>query len=240
MSIADYPCLSPSEFSETCHHLERQYCAATLGPERARWKLRRCTALSTDFIFDMGYTTYIQIRRPLSSDLGDGDLSFDLDNFSFSDDHKQDAGLVGDSAMLDAEDSDEAAIAKHPSQLDIGVVEYEIHLHPTYRVPCLWFNIRGLPADEPAFNIDTVFRRVVPDQYKEGLRGLGGIGGISADHHPITGVPSFFVHPCLLGDAISKFKCDRTNYLIIWLGLVGGCVGLWVPREMAIHATPAV
>lgn len=35
--------------------------------------------------------------------------------------------------------------------------------------------------DEPAFNIDTVFRRLVPDQYKDGLRKVGGIGGISAD-----------------------------------------------------------
>lgn len=125
------------------------------------------------------------------------------------------------------------------------MVEYEIHLHPTYRVPCLWFNLRNLPADEPAFKIDTVFRRLVPDEYKTGLRALGNVGGISADvrfsgerscsqHHPITGVPSFFIHPCLLGDAILKFECNRTNYLMIWLGLVGGCVGLWVPKEMAM------
>lgn len=53
-------------------------------------------------------------------------------------------------------------------------------------------------------------------------------------HHPITGVPSFFVHPCLLGDAMSKFECCKDNYLMVWLGLVGGCVGLWVPKEMAM------
>lgn len=35
--------------------------------------------------------------------------------------------------------------------------------------------------DEAAFNIDTVFRRLVPDQYKDGLRKVGNIGGISAD-----------------------------------------------------------
>lgn len=63
-----------------------------------------------------------------------------------------------------------------------GYVAYEIHLHPTYRVPCLWFSLHDLPSDEPAFNIDTVFRRLVPDSYKDGLRrGVGGIGGISAD-----------------------------------------------------------
>ena len=130
-------------------------------------------------------------------------------------------------------------------------------------MPCLWFSLHDLPPDEPAFNIDTVFRRLVPDQFKDGLRGLGGIGGISADvsrqtlqsssmrisqpteslaytntffqHHPLTGVPSFFVHPCLLGDALANFECTRENYLMVWLGLVGGCVGLWVPKEMAIE-----
>lgn len=57
---------------------------------------------------------------------------------------------------------------------------YEVHLHPTYRIPCLWFSLQGLPPDEPAFNIDTVFRHLVPDQFKEALRG-SGIGGISGD-----------------------------------------------------------
>ncbi|KAF7544756.1 hypothetical protein G7Z17_g9709 [Cylindrodendrum hubeiense] len=234
MSIANYPSLNPEEFSEACHHLERQYCRAELGRERIRWKLKVCTALDTNFSFEGGYTTYIQIRRPLQTDLDHGDLSLDLDSFSFSE-PPGDAALAGDSDMMDAENADEAALVKQPSRLDVGVAEYEIHLHPTYRVPCLWFTLRGLPAHEPAFNIDTVFRRLVPDEYKAGLRSLGGVGGISADHHPITGVPSFFVHPCLLGDAISKFECDRTNYLMIWLGLVGGCVGLWVPKEMAIQ-----
>lgn len=68
-----------------------------------------------------------------------------------------------------------------PGSEDTGYVTYEIHLHPTYRVPCLWFSLHGLPSHEPAFDIDTVFRRLVPDEYKEGLRGHGGIGGISAD-----------------------------------------------------------
>lgn len=59
---------------------------------------------------------------------------------------------------------------------------YEIHLHPTYQAPCLWFSLHDLPLDEPAFNIDTVFRRLVPDQFKDGLRSaVGSIGGISAD-----------------------------------------------------------
>lgn len=63
----------------------------------------------------------------------------------------------------------------------VGHVRYEIHLHPTYQAPCLWFSLHDLPADEPALHIDTVFRRLVPDQYKDGLRSAGAFGGISAD-----------------------------------------------------------
>lgn len=29
------------------------------------------------------------------------------------------------------------------------------------------------------------------------------------------------------------FDCSIDGYLMLWLGLVGGCVGLWMPHEMA-------
>ena len=32
---------------------------------------------------------------------------------------------------------------------------------------------------------------------------------------------------------MQNFDCPLKDYLMIWLGLVGGCVGLWVPPEMA-------
>lgn len=160
-------------------------------------------------------------------------------------------------------------LPKKPVTNTAGHVVYEIHLHPTYQAPCLWFSLHNLPNDEQAFDIDTVFRRLVPDQYKNGLRSAGGIGGISADvrtfflnslllkeltrrllcvversrltqtilqHHPVTGLPSFFIHPCLIGEAMSNFDCSKENYLMVWLGLVGGCVGLWVPAEMALES----
>lgn len=75
----------------------------------------------------------------------------------------------------------QAVIPKVQKPPEFGVVTYEIHLHPTYQAPCLWFRLDRLPVDEPAFNIDTVFRRLVPDQYKDSLRKVGNVGGISAD-----------------------------------------------------------
>ncbi|KAK3694625.1 hypothetical protein B0T22DRAFT_507295 [Podospora appendiculata] len=232
----NYPFLTGEEFDEVCHQLDRRYCQATLGPVRRQWKLRVCSALSTSFSSGSEYSTYIQIVRPLDGELDDGELSSCLENFSF--DGHRNAGLMdidADREMIEAEEADESVLPRKPSA-DVGYVTYEIHLHPTYQAPCLWFSLHELPVDEQAFNIDTVFRRLVPDQYKDGLRGTGAIGGISADHHPITGIPSFFVHPCLLGEAMSAFDCSKETYLMVWLGLIGGCVGLWVPKEMALES----
>ncbi|VBB72143.1 Putative protein of unknown function [Podospora comata] len=233
----NYPFLTGEEFAEACHHLDRRYCQATLGPVRRKWKLRTCNALNTAFGLGPEYNTYVQIVRPLEGELDDGDLSNIFDSLSFQSSNPTATDDMVDSKMVEAEDADEAVFHKKPkSTASAGQVVYEIHLHPTYQAPCLWFSLHNLPVDEQAFNIDTVFRRLVPDQYKDGLRSAGEIGGISADHHPVTGLPSFFIHPCLLGEAMSTFDCSKEDYLMVWLGLVGGCVGLWVPSEMAIES----
>lgn len=112
MAIENFPSLTAEEFSEACHHLDRQYCQASLGPQRARWKLRLCNALCTDFAYGGGFTTYIQIRRPLEFDLDHGDLSLDLDGFSFSDD-KTHVPIGGDKDMLDAEEADEVTYLQY-------------------------------------------------------------------------------------------------------------------------------
>ncbi|KAK3897371.1 ubiquitin-like-conjugating enzyme ATG10 [Staphylotrichum tortipilum] len=243
-----YPFLTGEEFAEVCHHLDRRYCHATLGPVRRQWKLRVCTALNTaTFALGPEYSTYLQIIRPLDGELDDGDLSQYLDAFSFGD-RQGGVGLEsdGDRKMVEAEEADAGQTVLPSKEHSVasrataghGHVRYEIHLHPTYQAPCLWFSLHDLPGDEQeqALHIDTVFRRLVPDQFKEGLRGsVGGIGGISVDHHPVTGLPTFFIHPCLLGEAMSRFDCSKENYLMVWLGLVGGCVGLWVPAEMAVE-----
>jgi ubiquitin-like-conjugating enzyme ATG10 len=36
---------------------------------------------------------------------------------------------------------------------------------------------------------------------------------------------------------METFDCPIANYLMVWLGLVGGCVGLWVPHEMSTRET---
>lgn len=179
----NYPFLTGEEFAEVCHRLDRRYCQATLGPVRRQWKLSVCSALNTSFAMGPEYSTYLQIVRPLDGELDDGDLSLHLDRLSVRRDPEgmgMEMEMEADEEMVATEEADEAALPRRP-QVSAGYVTYEIHLHPTYQAPCLWFSLHELPVDEEAFNIDTVFRRLVPDQYKNGLRTSGAIGGISAD-----------------------------------------------------------
>ncbi|KAL2168484.1 hypothetical protein VTG60DRAFT_7220 [Thermothelomyces hinnuleus] len=239
-----YPYLTPEEFTEVCHHLERRYCQARLGVQRRRWMLDTFRAFNTaDFTFGPEYGTYLVIRRPLDTVRDDEGLSSCMGAFSLG---EETGGEDDDSEMMEAEEADQANHVQLDDRdhLPHGIrprprVRYEIILHPTYQVPCLWFNLQDLPADEDPLNIDTVFRWLVPDEYKAPLRAsVGRIGGISLDSHPFTGMPSFFIHPCLIGEAMEKIDCSKENYLMVWLGLVGGCVGLWVPPEMAMVAPP--
>ncbi|KAK8126256.1 uncharacterized protein PG998_002015 [Apiospora kogelbergensis] len=227
----NYPFLEKEEFAEACHFLDRKYCQARLGPLRRQWRLGVHSGLDMSFGSDLGYATFVQISRPLEDTANLDDLEATLNSFTMTE-ATGDEEMVDDTAM-DGEEDDQELI-KQPLKANFGHVRYEIHYHPTYRAPCLWFSLHDLPGEEAAFDIDTVLRRLVPDQYKDSLRRTGSIGGISADHHPLTGVPSFFVHPCLLSDAMAGFDCSKEDYLMVWLGLVGGCVGLWVPKEMAL------
>ena len=51
-------------------------------------------------------------------------------------------------------------------------------------MPCLWFRLWGLMTGDSQYNLDTVFRLLVPAEYREGLRRYGGVGGISLDVSP--------------------------------------------------------
>lgn len=105
VEFTNYPHLYADEFSEVCHHIDRRYTQATLGPVRRRWKLRVCRALDVSFSTSAEYATYVQIIRPLDGELDDGDLSSYLDNFSFGDEDKEMASTE-EHEMAEAEQAD--------------------------------------------------------------------------------------------------------------------------------------
>jgi len=234
-----WPFLTPEEFELVCAFFDQKYVKAKLGPTRKVFKIRLRRTLTTG-------SSYIEILRLLQLPEEKDDLSQAFEKLNSGHD-----SLGVDIDMLTAaEDADQEALHpqlqyQHGGAMDDGAlpryslhshqpyVTYEVHLHATYNMPTLWFTLHDLPMGEPTFDLESVYRYLVPPEYKGRLRAAGFTGGISAAPHPITDVPAFFIHPCQTKEAMESFDCKMAHYLMIWLGLVGGCVGLWVPPEMA-------
>ncbi|KAJ5894400.1 Atg10p [Penicillium taxi] len=118
-------------------------------------------------------------------------------------------------------------------------IDYDIVLSPTYQVPILYFALRWINYDAP-IGLDAVYRYVVPAHYQSELKNVGVMGGISMGYHPISGTPAFFIHPCNTAEAMAQIAGQNVTpglYLLLWLGLVGHCVNLHVPREMITDST---
>lgn len=58
----------------------------------------------------------------------------------------------------------------------------------------------------------------------------------SIQNHPITDFPAYFVHPCNTAEAMREVIGSRIvsplEYLQIWIGQVGSCVGLYLPSQL--------
>ncbi|CZR50684.1 uncharacterized protein PAC_00558 [Phialocephala subalpina] len=225
-----WPFLNEEEFDLACAFFDQRYVRAHLGPTRQIFKIRHRRIATTG-------SSYVEILRLLQLPKEPDELSALLEGLGG--DWVESAGSEMQMDSKD-EDADQEVLRPDSNELPSYTpyaqqpyVTYEVHLHPTYRLPTLWFTLHDLPAGEPAFDLDAVYRHLVPPQYKDNLRALGVTGGISAAPHPITDVPAFFIHPCQTKEAMEQFDCVIDKYLMMWIGLVGGCVGLWVPPEMA-------
>ncbi|KAI0998536.1 hypothetical protein K3495_g9660 [Podosphaera aphanis] len=224
-----WPFVTQSEFDLACAFFDQKYVRAKLGKARLTFKLRPGWVATTG-------TSYIEILRPLVPYANVEELSVALQSLGIVQDDATGCDIKVDS--MD-EDGDEEALCpsalppKYSSLSDQPYVTYEIHLHPTYRVPTLWFTLHGLRRPEQLPNLESVYRYLVPPQDQGKLMSAGITGGLSAAPHPVTHVPAFFIHPCQTKEAMEAFDCPLEDYLMVWIGLVGGCVGLWLPPEMA-------
>lgn len=78
---------------------------------------------------------------------------------------------------------------------------------------------------------------LVSADLRDTVERVGVMGGISQGDHPVLGLPYYFVHPCNTVDAMREWELEWEKgmgpeaYLGIWIGLVGGVVGLWMPED---------
>lgn len=118
---------------------------------------------------------------------------------------------------------------------------YDIIHSPSYQVPALYltFSEPKTIKSVPLPTIDEIYQMLVPDSFKTPMRDVGIMGALSMADHPISGAPAFFVHPCRTQDVMTALSdnCDKPDiaehYLMLWLGAIGGSVGLSVPVSVA-------
>lgn len=131
-------------------------------------------------------------------------------------------------------------VHRHTRIFERVSVDFSILWSSIYQVPVLWFTLHRIPSGVST-GIEAVYQHLVPEIFHSGLRQIGVIGAISIANHPISDLPAFFVHPCNTAEALQAAcqdrRCSEEAYIMIWLGLVGPSVNLYVPSQLLLPDT---
>ncbi|KAJ5615441.1 hypothetical protein N7537_000555 [Penicillium hordei] len=218
-SCSTFPFLAQSEFEGACQDLaDRCTSAQNIG-----WSIRLLTKPDGT---GLRITKYVDAPSPLEVPaLEDLETSQDEDPVC--------RVLAPRDVSTCPNSSPQEALVRTKPQPSLQI-DYDILLSPTYQVPTLYFGLRW--DNHGPLGLDEVYQYVVPERYRQELKSVGVMGGISMGYHPDSGAPAFFVHPCNTADAMANIADAQSvtpgSYLLIWLGLVGHCVNLHVPREL--------
>lgn len=227
--LSAFPHLDASEFETACGGiLERlqQY-----GHRQSDW-------LSAELL-RLFETKYLRVTKPLPVGIraANGVKDHDPDRQV----EQELDELEQDEEFHELEDDDNEALQvfrQHQITID-----YDILLSPTYQVPVLYFSISDPQYRYPP-TMTTLYEHLIPPQFISQAQSAGIIGGITIQDHPATNRPAFFIHPCqtaaVMEASVGKRDITAEEYLILWIGALGKCVGLNVPlalmqRDDAVH-----
>ncbi|ETI29174.1 hypothetical protein G647_01627 [Cladophialophora carrionii CBS 160.54] len=212
-SLEAFPAITKDEFCKACKALERRSADSISDTDwlSVRWS-------GEELLIRQRRNTLLHSgSRRLASDQGTntGEVGGKEDFENIVEDEVEDSSIKDTDTCL--------------------IVDFSVILSPTYCVPVLWFSCHHGPEKRP-ITLDQIYEQLVPQPSSAPLRGVGVLGGISMAHHPVSDLPSFFLHPCNTQDALSVLKPDHDptpdEYLILWLGLIGSAVGLHIPSKL--------
>lgn len=136
---------------------------------------------------------------------------------------------------MDEVDDEALSIPRSSTDADLRVV-YDIVHSTSYQVPVLYLTFKDVPKGVRP-SLGEVYGLLIPDAQETQIRSVGVMGALSMAEHPMTSVPAYFVHPCRTQEAMEPLlngqKVKPEHYLLLWLGLIAGSVGLNVPIELA-------
>ncbi|KAH7402000.1 hypothetical protein DE146DRAFT_450848 [Phaeosphaeria sp. MPI-PUGE-AT-0046c] len=205
--LSTFPHLTTKDFSQACTALRQRYLRR--GLEQHDWQ-------SVEIVQHPD-ATYLTITRGLPS------LSpCECDEL----DDEVDSVEEGD---------DEEALHVMPDSPVHVQIHYDVILSPVYRMPVLYIRISD-PLHRYPPTMTTLYEHLIPPHFRAQTDSVGILGGISVNVHPITDVPVFLIHPCQTAEvmqaSIGKREMTAEEYLLIWIGALGKCVGLNVPLAL--------
>ncbi|KAG0125749.1 hypothetical protein HOY82DRAFT_525046 [Tuber indicum] len=211
-----FPFISEEEFAEGCVRLGERLERGGIGE----------AVLS----HEMGGVYGLIMRRELVVCPGD-----------YGNEHEDKDEKVQNGGVIEAEDGDDDDDDEslHPPSPSRWKVEYQILLSKTYELPILYFNLYPPSTLQIPASLQQVYENLTPTTTRDALKSVGVQGAISQTDHPVLGVPYYFVHPCNTAAAMSEWQqrrdggedFDAEKYLTVWIGVVGGAVGLFLPSE---------
>ncbi|KAF2015891.1 hypothetical protein BU24DRAFT_462113 [Aaosphaeria arxii CBS 175.79] len=143
--------------------------------------------------------------------------------------------IHGSAEPLPIEDDDEEEVLQNVRPSSV-VITYDVLLSPSYQVPMLYISFIDAQHRYPP-TMETLYRYLIPRQFTEQINSVGIIGGITITDHPLTGSPVFFIHPCqtaaVMEASVGNKELTPVEYLMVWIGAMGGCVGLNIPIALA-------
>ncbi|KAH8731409.1 hypothetical protein GQ44DRAFT_327396 [Phaeosphaeriaceae sp. PMI808] len=210
--LSSSPLLTVSEFNEACNSLITGFdqCKHL----QAEWQ-------SVEFISQYE-TSHLRITKMLLNVAG----------------AVRDAGSEDAHDELDEDDNDDDdEVLSLPIKTQ-AFIHYDVFLSPVYRVPVLYISILDSQHRYPP-TMDTLYSQLIPSSFKAQTEHGGIIGGVTITDHPASNRPVFFIHPCQTAEVMqaSTSRRDITphEYLMVWVGALGKCVGLNVPLALAAN-----
>jgi ubiquitin-like-conjugating enzyme ATG10 len=212
--LSNFPHLTALEFDQACTSLITEFDHHE--HKQNKWQ-------SVELISRNG-TKYLRITRLLSNISSTSNTSRAAANSSEESD---------DLDEVEIEDDDDHALTTEKCRV---VVNHDIHLSPTYSLPILYTHITD-PQHRFPPTMDILYTYLIPPHFRAQTQDTGVMGGVTVADHPATGRPVFVVHACrtaeVLGAVVGGEKrrkgVEVEEYLLLWIGALGGCVGLSVP-----------
>jgi ubiquitin-like-conjugating enzyme ATG10 len=218
--LSAFPHLTAKEFEQACIDLRQRYHR---GSSQDDWQ-------SVEIVHSFD-ATYLRIIKELNRESG-----------PLLDSNQQPQQEAIYSPQHDVEEQDEfqedddeaLRVVSEPQPF----IHYDILLSPVYRIPVLYFSISD-PQHRYLPTMATLYKHVIPSQFKAQAESAGVIGGVTINDHPVTNRPVFFIHPCRTAEVMQASVGNRDiaaeEYLLMWIGALGQCVGLNIPLALVQH-----